>query len=231
MIENKIDNQNIFPRKFVISDIHGCANTFEKLLSKIKLQKDDELYLLGDNVNRGRNSAKVLDKIIQLIDNNYKIFLLRGNHEQFLLDIRDKRNLVFYLELYSSVDLLNKNNKIRKRYIRLMKSTKYYIETDQHIFVHAGLNLKRKNIFEDKRFMLHTRSIPMRYDKLKNKTLIHGHDPRSLKSIKKSIKYKDQIIGIDNGCITEDFENGMGNLVCLELNSMKLYKQKNIDSQ
>lgn len=230
MTEIKTDNKDKLFRKFVISDIHGCANTFEKLLNKIKLQKDDELYLLGDNVNRGKNSAKVLDKIISLIEDNNQIHLIRGNHEQFLLDIKNKRNLVFYLELYSSVDLLNKKNKIKKRYLRLLESTKYYIESDKYIFVHAGLNLNKKDIFSDKRSMLHTRSISMKYSKLGNKILIHGHDPKSLKSIKKSVKYKDQIIGIDNGCITSDFENDMGNLVCLELNSMKLYKQKNIDN-
>ena len=53
-------------RRFAISDIHGCSMTFEALLSQIHLKKEDQLFLLGDYVNRGPDSAGVIDKILEL---------------------------------------------------------------------------------------------------------------------------------------------------------------------
>ena len=50
-------------RRLVITDIHGCAKTFKKLLDKVGLNENDQLFLLGDYINRGP-SKQVIDKII-----------------------------------------------------------------------------------------------------------------------------------------------------------------------
>jgi len=50
-------------KKFAISDIHGCAKTFKALLKKINFSKEDELYLLGDYIDRGPDSKGVIDYI------------------------------------------------------------------------------------------------------------------------------------------------------------------------
>ncbi|MEM8906599.1 MAG: metallophosphoesterase, partial [Bacteroidota bacterium] len=39
--------------KYAISDIHGCLKTFQALLETISFNRSDELYLLGDFVDRG----------------------------------------------------------------------------------------------------------------------------------------------------------------------------------
>ena len=52
--------------RFAISDIHGCAKTFEALLEQIALTKDDTLFLLGDLIDRGPGSKEVVDKVLQL---------------------------------------------------------------------------------------------------------------------------------------------------------------------
>jgi serine/threonine protein phosphatase 1 len=57
-------NQNI--RRFAIGDIHGCSRTFRKLIKKLNLSPDDEVYILGDMINRGKDSSGVLDYIIKL---------------------------------------------------------------------------------------------------------------------------------------------------------------------
>lgn len=46
-------NENNYNRIFVVSDIHGYYNLFEKLLNKIDLKKDDLLIILGDSCDRG----------------------------------------------------------------------------------------------------------------------------------------------------------------------------------
>ena len=72
-------------RKIAISDIHGCCKTFKALLNKIKFNSNDELYLLGDYIDRGPDSKGVIDYIWQLQKEGYQVNCLRGNHEQMML--------------------------------------------------------------------------------------------------------------------------------------------------
>jgi serine/threonine protein phosphatase 1 len=70
-------------RLIAIGDIHGCAEEFEKLLDTLRLGKDDRLVLLGDLVNRGPDSQRV----VQLARKHATASLL-GNHELRLLNFR-----------------------------------------------------------------------------------------------------------------------------------------------
>ncbi len=45
-------------QRWVISDIHGYAQTFQTLVrEKIKLTRNDQLFLLGDYIDRGPDSV------------------------------------------------------------------------------------------------------------------------------------------------------------------------------
>ena len=66
---------------YLISDIHGCYNTFLKLIKKIKLTNQDTLICLGDAIDRGRYSFEVLDYFM----NNNNCKLIKGNHELFFI--------------------------------------------------------------------------------------------------------------------------------------------------
>lgn len=66
-----------------MGDIHGCHQEFSDLIGRLTLEKADRLVLLGDLVNRGPNSAKVIDLALE----NRAISLL-GNHERRLLKYR-----------------------------------------------------------------------------------------------------------------------------------------------
>jgi hypothetical protein len=70
-------------RLIAVGDIHGCHAEFADLLGKLALSKNDRLVLLGDLVNRGPDSNKVID----LARENRAIALL-GNHELRLLNYR-----------------------------------------------------------------------------------------------------------------------------------------------
>jgi serine/threonine protein phosphatase 1 len=70
-------------RLIAIGDIHGCHKEFEDLLEELELTNDDRLVLLGDLVNRGPDSAKV----VQLAREHATASLL-GNHELRLLNYR-----------------------------------------------------------------------------------------------------------------------------------------------
>src|SRR3954452_10553358 len=73
-------------RRFVIPDIHGCSRTFRRLVSEvIRLQAGDELYLLGDMIDRGPDSKGVLDFIFQMRHEGFTVKGVKGNHEEMCL--------------------------------------------------------------------------------------------------------------------------------------------------
>lgn len=69
---------------FALSDIHGYLQPLEEALSLVDLESDKEnkLFLLGDFIDYGNNSCKVLYKIKKLTeDYPGQIITLIGNHE------------------------------------------------------------------------------------------------------------------------------------------------------
>lgn len=70
-------------RIIAVGDIHGCADEFEQLLAKLNLTRHDRLILMGDLVNRGPDSARVLD-----LARAHAHRALLGNHELRLLNYR-----------------------------------------------------------------------------------------------------------------------------------------------
>ncbi|MBX2843136.1 MAG: metallophosphoesterase, partial [Flammeovirgaceae bacterium] len=112
-------NNNSFPyyfhipktktgRRFVIADIHGCYQSFKELIKKIELRKEDQLFLLGDFVDRGPNSSGVFNVIFSLLKNEFQVFPLRGNHEQMLIElaIQDENLVKWSLEKNNASDLM-----------------------------------------------------------------------------------------------------------------------------
>lgn len=63
---------------YVMSDLHGCYDKYQKMLEKINFTKEDTLYILGDILDRGPGGLKIaLD-----ISGKENVILLRGNHDQ-----------------------------------------------------------------------------------------------------------------------------------------------------
>lgn len=62
---------------YVISDIHGCYDQYIQLLEKIKFTDEDELFVLGDAVDRGPEPIKVLQDMM----NRPNVTLVLGNHD------------------------------------------------------------------------------------------------------------------------------------------------------
>ena len=77
-------------KRYAISDIHGCYQTFIDLLAQLNLTKEDELYLLGDLIDRGPNSKGVIDHVMQMQEDGYKVTVLMGNHEYMFLQAIDE---------------------------------------------------------------------------------------------------------------------------------------------
>ena len=62
---------------YVISDIHGCYNEYQKLLRTISFSDNKTLYVLGDVVDRGPQPIKVLRDMMC----RPNVIPILGNHE------------------------------------------------------------------------------------------------------------------------------------------------------
>ncbi len=217
-------------RRFTISDIHGCHRTFKLLLKQIRLQKKDQLYILGDMVNRGKNSAKVLDIILGLKTEGHQIYLLRGNHEQRILNAIDKpeEQLLKILKKNNSADLIKSGEEQWKRYIELMESTYHYFELDDYFLVHAGFDFTLEFPFKAIHPMLYIRSFKIDKTKIANKRVIYGHTPQNISTIIKRLKTGKRKVCIDNGCVNSN-SAGQGNLFCLNLDTLAMIIQPNAE--
>lgn len=62
---------------WVVGDIHGCYRSFEALLEQLQLQQHDRLICVGDLINRGPDSAAVLDRFMT----DPQLSTVLGNHD------------------------------------------------------------------------------------------------------------------------------------------------------
>lgn len=73
-------------KHYAISDIHGMYGAYMEAIGK--LSKEDELFIIGDVIDRGEDGIKILLDIIERQKNSGngpKITFLMGNHEVMFL--------------------------------------------------------------------------------------------------------------------------------------------------
>ena len=67
---------------YVIGDIHGQLEQLKVLLEKMKFNENDELYVMGDVVDRGPDPIKALQYLMTLPN----CVCIAGNHEWMALE-------------------------------------------------------------------------------------------------------------------------------------------------
>lgn len=219
---------HIMNRIFAISDIHGCYKPFyELVINTIKLEKNDQLILLGDYIDRGDQSKEVIDFIIGLLKEGFDITPLTGNHEVMLSDAySDQDSLPLWLMNNGMSTLLSFGiediREIDNHYLEFFTNLEYFKILGDFIFVHAGFNNYAINPFLDKNSMIWESSLSYDNSLLSGKTIIHGHRPKTVSYVKRLIGEKSKVIPIDTGCVYDKVE-GYGNLSALEIQSMTLF--------
>jgi len=237
------------PKQWIIPDIHGCNKTLRALFEYyISPSKDDKLYFLGDYIDRGPDSKGVIDFIMDLQRQGFQVQLLKGNHEESCVNAcMEERELKSFLgfrgrnaskaawkryggkEAMQSFNLRDLDD-MPQKYIDWMDNMPTYIELDDFLMVHAGLDYSLPNPLEDEYSMLWVRDFDPMPEKIGGRILIHGHVVLPLEEI---FMMRDNPanfghIDLDNGVYMAG-RKGYGNLVTLELNSMELYSQYNLD--
>jgi len=229
----KIKN-NLVGRRFAISDIHGCLITFKALLQKIDLKKEDDLFLLGDYIDRGKDSKGVIDHIWYLQKEGFRIHCLRGNHEQMMLDAKihnDKEPMWLRNGGKETIESFP-NNIVNNDYFNWIISLPYYFETQDYLLVHAGFNFRDYTPFHDSTAMMWIRNW---YDDLNrnwlgNRFIIHGHTPTRKPILEERLKNisKMPVVNVDCGCCFE--KEGLGYLAAFDLDKREYIFQKNIET-
>ncbi|MBP6508003.1 MAG: metallophosphoesterase [Opitutaceae bacterium] len=117
-------------RIIAIGDIHGCHQEFADLLDQLALEDDDQLVLLGDLVNRGPDTCKVIDLARQ-----HNALTLLGNHELRLLNHRRTKDPVYAKE--GDLETAAKLRAEDWAYLESMPLTHEVAELNT-VFVHGG---------------------------------------------------------------------------------------------
>ncbi|NCA76504.1 MAG: serine/threonine protein phosphatase [Alphaproteobacteria bacterium] len=234
-------------RRWVIADIHGHSLTLKTLVSDlIKPEPQDELYFLGDYIDRGPDSRGVIDFIRYLEDGVCRVIPLKGNHEDMMVEIYDSavKNRHGGLNAscrydYSSWVAMGARNTLESfqvdsitdvpsSYIDWMRKLSNHTISGDVIMMHAGLNFRIEDPFADRQAMSWIREFEVIPERIGRRRLIHGHVPVCLDRIKNNVRNPDCLsIDLDNGIYLHGRE-GYGNLVALELNSMELAVQRNL---
>ncbi len=208
-------------RRIALTDIHGCRATFEQMLWEvIELKKADQLYILGDYIDRGPDSKGVFDVIMGLQEEGYHVNCIKGNHEDLMLRARFEPSVLNnWLRNGGDATLMSfgvdRVEDVPERYIKFCEELPLYLILDDFVLVHAGLNAKGAKTFEDF-FKDEFGLMWIRYwygdlnpALLGGRKVIHGHTPTSSSVIKLSLR-QDMPIDIDAGCVYS--KPGLGHL-------------------
>lgn len=207
---------------YAIGDIHGCLSHLENLFDLVNPDLDQhQLVFMGDYIDRGPNSAGVVDFIINLKKkyNPENIICLMGNHERMFLDYLEGKDEMLFL-MNGGVtttasywgeygDRLNR--RLPPGHWDFYDSLRLFYETDDYIFVHAGLKpgVALSNQQEEDLLWIRKEFISSDYNF--GKRVIFGHTPMRAPYI------RPNKIGIDTGAV-------YGNkLTCVVLPEEKFY--------
>lgn len=120
-------------RTIFIGDVHGCFEELKELLKKVSFKRgEDRLIFLGDLINKGPYSKDVVDFVRK---GGYECLL--GNHELgFLRSLTDEKYFKKgFKKFYESFD----DERERQETIEWMKGLPLYIEEEDFICIHGGL--------------------------------------------------------------------------------------------
>jgi serine/threonine protein phosphatase 1 len=211
--------------RYAIGDIHGCNKTLQKLLSRLKLTKEDKVIFVGDYIDRGPDSNGVFKTVTNC---PCETILLKGNHEEIALEYFSHKGVddyKYWLACGGDRTLHSVPQEDWEKWIKWMKNLIMYHEEPDYFIVHAGFNwLGGKNVFSDLDSMLWSRDPSPDM----GKPVICGHTPVSISQIRDIVDSNNKNIYIDGGCVFTDFSD-LGNLVAFNLETRALIVQKNID--
>lgn len=227
-------NQVVRRLTYIVADIHGRADRFHEILDNIHFSDSDQLYILGDVIDRNPDGLIILCEIMSA-DNMH---MLLGNHEYMMINAIDDpgyqinqwfTNLdLWYLNGGAVTEMAYNelNAEKQNEIIEYIKKLPLNIETicngKQYLLVHGSPASKYKEgvgQYVDKtEYAVWNRFDPQADEFDPDITLICGHTPTIHLSPKKPMEvfHSSNIWYIDCGCAYPTSEGGRLACLCLE---------------
>ena len=205
---------------FAIGDVHGCLSHLMRMMEVLKpelVPERDTLVFLGDYVDRGPDPRGVVDYVLELRRELPHVVCLKGNHEAMLLDwVLNGAHYDLYLYNGGGTTIRSYSTEgsflLPPDHLRFFKELCLCYETDQYIFVHAGVREGRALSDQEPFDVLWIRDEFIHAAHGLNKVVIFGHTPYHEPFV------APDKIGIDTGAVYG------GTLTCLELPAVRFYR-------
>ncbi|MFK4465344.1 metallophosphoesterase [Bacillus sp. RC252] len=211
-------------RIIVISDIHGELNLLKELLHKVNFKDDDYLIINGDLCEKGNDSIGVVNYVMDLVVSKPNVYVVEGNCEVVVEALVNenpalinylctRKNTIFNEWLGKLNITVNEESDIREvknilmshfsKEIKWLTELPTAIETEDYIFVHAGLEDRENWRQTDRKNAI---AMPEFFNKSHraDKYVIVGHWPvvnysKEAPSNNPVIDKEKKIIAIDGG--------------------------------
>ncbi|MBI3396149.1 MAG: metallophosphoesterase [Spirochaetia bacterium] len=199
---------------WIIGDIHGCLRELNELLKA--LPADDPLVFLGDYIDRGPDSAGVIERILE--ERGRSTFLM-GNHESMMMAHFHSPGTVEALSwLYSpngGLETMRSYGLTRgasfsdvpKTHRQFLEALPLYHEAENFIAVHAGV---RTGVGSDMSVQTRHDLLWIRTEWIKQesawtgKFVYYGHTPSRYvfgMNQEHALIKGERSLGIDTGCV------------------------------
>lgn len=228
-------------RLFVLSDVHGNYDEMMALYEQLPINpKKDQLIVLGDFIDRGPDTKKVVEQLMKWKKKYPHWQILYGNHEDLMLDalmyggrIYDSYYLwysqggreTFYSYIPENLteyekQIIQVKDAIPQEHLEWIAGLPRFYQTEDYIFVHGGLKPGKTVEETETQDILWIRDEFIDSDYDWSKKVIFGHTP-DFENLGMPI-VMDNKIGIDGAIGAPGFKN----LIGLELPSEKFYFEK-----
>ncbi|MDR2946576.1 MAG: serine/threonine protein phosphatase [Candidatus Adiutrix sp.] len=169
-------------RFFVVGDIHGSYEKLKAILANLDWApgSGDQLIFLGDYIDRGPQSYDVVQTVAELADRRPDVIALKGNHESMFLDFIGGRAdpQLFANGLSATVrDYSRAEGGLSVQHLNFYRGLALCHETEEYIFVHAGLAPGLPLARQSAHDMLWVRDEFLLSDYDFGKTVVFGHTP------------------------------------------------------
>lgn len=186
---------------YAIGDIHGCLYAVEGLIERLPVRWGrDYVIFLGDYIDRGPDSSRVLDLLLEL-RSNYpnRVFALKGNHEWMFERFLKGIDVEVFLYNGGGETLRSYRRDgrlaIPQEHIEFISELPLFVEIGPYFFVHAGVNPSKSLREQSEEDLLWIRQSFYLYEGKFSKTIVFGHTPFP------EVLLLEDRIGVDTGCV------------------------------
>jgi serine/threonine protein phosphatase 1 len=135
-------DRGVSGRLLAIGDIHGCDIALDALLERVAVRPADTLVVLGDVIDRGPGTRRVVDRLLEL-SSLCRLTVLKGNHEEVLFDSLESPVFRQDWLAFGGAETLRSYGpdaqQISAEHLDFLRSAVDYFETETAVFVHASL--------------------------------------------------------------------------------------------